>query len=143
MLTMSTVLDFKRPGRMGQAYFGYFANPYGVTRTILLAMADVAQELYFSAQQRRRDIRPRIKRSLSYALVRAWATVIQRDLQVQVVRDSQDRSVKGNVAAIVGGSAAAADQHPVLPDARHAGQWRSGQYGQDRADVPATAGRVE
>ena len=85
MLTMSTVLDFKRPGRMGQAYFGYFANPYGVTRTILLAMADVAQELYFSAQQRRRDIRPRIKRSLSYALVRAWATVIQRDLQVQAI----------------------------------------------------------
>src|SRR5207237_8227856 len=69
----------------GQAYFGYFANPYGVTRTILLAMADVAQELYFSAQQRRRDIRPRIKRSLSYALVRAWATVIQRDLQVQAI----------------------------------------------------------
>ena len=48
-------------------------------------IGDIAQELYFAAQQRRRDIRPRIKRSFSYALVRAWGTVIQRDLQVAAV----------------------------------------------------------
>ena len=34
---------------------------------------------------RRRDVRPRIKRSLSYAFVRAWGTVVQRDLQVAAV----------------------------------------------------------
>ena len=28
LLTMSTVLDRSRPGRIGQDYFGYFANPY-------------------------------------------------------------------------------------------------------------------
>ena len=51
----------------------------------MLAIADIAQERYFAAQQRRRDIRPRIKRSISYALVRAWGTVVQRDLQVAAV----------------------------------------------------------
>ena len=51
----------------------------------MLMIGDIAQELYFAAQQRRRDIQPRIKRSFSYALVRSWGTVIQRDLQVAAV----------------------------------------------------------
>jgi uncharacterized membrane protein YvlD (DUF360 family) len=85
LLTMSTVLDRRRSGRIGQDYFAYFANPYNVTRTLALVIADIAQELYFAAQQRRRDIRPRIKRSFGYAFVRAWGTVVQRDLQVSAV----------------------------------------------------------
>ena len=35
--------------------------------------------------QRRRDVRPRIERGWKYALVRAYATVVQRDLQVEAV----------------------------------------------------------
>jgi len=85
LLTMSTVLDRNRPGRIGQDYYAYFANPYSVTRTVMLTIGDVVQELYFATQQRRRDVRPRIKRGFSYALVRAWGTVIQRDLQVAAV----------------------------------------------------------
>jgi uncharacterized membrane protein YvlD (DUF360 family) len=85
LLTMSTVLDRDRPGRIGQDYFAYFANPYSVTRTIALAIADVAQERRFAAQQRRLDVRPRIERDRKYALVRAWGTVVQTDLQVQAV----------------------------------------------------------
>jgi uncharacterized membrane protein YvlD (DUF360 family) len=85
LLTMSTVLDRNRPGRIGQDYFAYFANPYNVTRTIALVIGDVAQELFFAAQQRRRDIRPRIKRTFGYAFMRAWGTVVQRDLQVSAV----------------------------------------------------------
>ena len=85
LLTMSTVLDRSRPGRIGQDYFAYFANPYSVTRTVMLAIADIAQERYYASRQRRWDIRPRIERSRSYAIVRAWGTVIQRDLQVAAV----------------------------------------------------------
>jgi uncharacterized membrane protein YvlD (DUF360 family) len=85
LLTMSTVLDRSRPGRIGQDYFGYFANPYSATRTLLLALADIAQELRYAAQQRRRDVQPRIRRDWRYALVRAWGTVVQRDLQVAAV----------------------------------------------------------
>ena len=85
LLTMSTVLDRSRPGRIGQDYFGYFANPYSATRTLLLVLADIGQELRFAAQQRRRDVQPRVQRGFKYALVRAWGTVIQRDLQVAAV----------------------------------------------------------
>ena len=85
LLTMSTVLERDRPGRLGEDYYAYFSNPYSVTRTLALVVGDIVQELFYAAQQRRRDIRPRIKRSFSYALVRAWGTVIQRDLQVAAV----------------------------------------------------------
>src|SRR4029077_8078583 len=45
----------------------------------------IAQERWFAGQQRRRDERPRIHRSRMYALMRAWATVFQRDLQVEAI----------------------------------------------------------
>ncbi len=42
-------------------------------------------ELWSAAQQRRRDVQPRIKRGFAYSLMRAWATIIQRDLQVEAI----------------------------------------------------------
>ena len=83
MLTMSTVLDRKRPGRLGQDYFAYFASPYGVARTVLRPSARCSSTLRRDPAGRRD--RPRIKRDWQYALVRAYATVIQLDLQVAAV----------------------------------------------------------
>ncbi|HMJ01401.1 MAG TPA: phage holin family protein [Conexibacter sp.] len=85
MLTMSTVLDRARPGRLGQDYFAYFASPYGVALTLLRSFGEVVAERFAAVEQRRRDVQPRIKRSFSYALVRAFATVVQLDLQVAAV----------------------------------------------------------
>jgi uncharacterized membrane protein YvlD (DUF360 family) len=83
MLTMSTVLDRRPP--IGRDYGAYFARPYGVARTLSLALADLARERFAARRQRRDDVRPRIARGWSYALVRAWAVVVQRDLQVSSV----------------------------------------------------------
>src|SRR5829696_7564086 len=85
LLTMSTALRRDRPGRIGQDYFAYFANPYNLMRTIALSIAEVVSELWSAAQQRRHDVQPRIERGAVYSLMRAWATVIQRDLQVEAV----------------------------------------------------------
>ena len=85
LLTMSTVLRRDRPGRIGQDYFAYFANPYNVARTLALFVGEVISECWSAAQQRRRDIRPRVHRRFPYPLIRAWTTVIQRDLQVQAL----------------------------------------------------------
>jgi uncharacterized membrane protein YvlD (DUF360 family) len=85
MLTMSTVLDRERHGRLGQDYFAYFASPYGVALTLLRALGEVVSERFAAIEQRRRDVRPRIKRGVSYAFVRAFATVVQLDLQVAAV----------------------------------------------------------
>jgi uncharacterized membrane protein YvlD (DUF360 family) len=85
LLTMSTVLKRDRPGRIGQDYFAYFANPYNVSRTLVLFVADVVSELWSASEQRRRDVQPRVPRPFPYPLVRAWTTVLQRDLQVQAL----------------------------------------------------------
>ena len=76
----------RRPGqRIGRDYYTYFASPYNVARTLLLSLADIAAELRAAAEQRRRDVRPRGHRGLRYAVLRAWATVVQRDLQIEAV----------------------------------------------------------
>ena len=83
MLTMSTALRRRRP--IGRDYAAYFARPSAVARTLVLALADVARERRAARSQVRDDVRPRIARGRSYALVRAWGTVVQRDLQVASV----------------------------------------------------------
>jgi hypothetical protein len=83
MLTMSTVLRRRRP--IGRDYSAYFANPYAVARTLLLSIGEYAAERRAQAQQRRRDVQPRIHRGRLYAVVRAWGTIIQRDLQVAAI----------------------------------------------------------
>jgi uncharacterized membrane protein YvlD (DUF360 family) len=83
MLTMSTALRRRRP--IGRDYAAYFARPYAAARTLALAIADIGRERRAARSQVRDDVRPRIERSRSYALVRAWGTVVQRDLQVATV----------------------------------------------------------
>ena len=83
MLTMSTVLHRRRP--IGRDYSAYFARPYAAARTLAGVAADVVGERRAQATQRRRDVHPRIRRSREYALMRAFATVIQLDLQVAAV----------------------------------------------------------
>jgi uncharacterized membrane protein YvlD (DUF360 family) len=84
LLTMSTVLDVRR-GKIGADYYAYFSSPYNVSRTLLLALAEIVRERRAAGQQRRRDVHPRIHRGWSYAVMRAWATIVQRDLQVETV----------------------------------------------------------
>jgi uncharacterized membrane protein YvlD (DUF360 family) len=83
MLTMSTVLSRRRP--IGRDYSAYFAHPYAVAKTLTAVLAEIARERHAQAEQRRRDVQPRIRRSRQYAVLRAFATVIQLDLQVAAV----------------------------------------------------------
>jgi len=83
MLTMSTVLTRRRP--IGRDYAAYFARPYATFKTLNAVVAEFFRERWAAISQRRRDERPRIDRDRRYALVRAWATVIQLDLQVAAV----------------------------------------------------------
>jgi uncharacterized membrane protein YvlD (DUF360 family) len=83
MLTMSTVLSRRRP--IGRDYSAYFARPYAVAKTLTAMLAEYARERHAQASQRRREVQPSIHRSRRYALLRAFATVIQLDLQVAAV----------------------------------------------------------
>ena len=83
MLTMSTVLTRRRP--IGRDYSAYFARPYATFKTLNAVVAEYFRERYAAIQQRRHDELPRIDRDRRYGLVRAWATVIQLDLQIAAV----------------------------------------------------------
>ena len=83
MLTMSTALHRRRP--IGRDYTAYFARPYAVARTFILVLAEVVRERRAARMQVRDDVRPRIPRGRSYAFVRAWGTIVQRDLQIAAV----------------------------------------------------------
>jgi uncharacterized membrane protein YvlD (DUF360 family) len=85
LLTMSTVLKITGRGRMGQDYAAYFSSPYNMTRTVLATLVHMTREIVYATIQRRRDVQPRIRRTIGYAPVRAWATAVQRDLQVSAV----------------------------------------------------------
>ncbi len=82
-LTMSTVM--KPRGELGKDYAAYFARPYGVVKTIIHTVAEVFRERRDNLRQERTGIEPKIARSRVYAVMRAWATVIQMDLQVAAV----------------------------------------------------------
>jgi uncharacterized membrane protein YvlD (DUF360 family) len=83
MLTMSTVRT--RRGPIGRDYASYFARPYAAARTFALVIGELLRERHAALRQARDDVEPRIPRSRTYAVVRAWATVIQRDLQIATV----------------------------------------------------------
>jgi len=83
MLTMSTALRRRRP--IGKDYAAYFARPYAAARTLVLVLAELGRERRAARWQERDDVRPRIARSWGYSFARAWATVVQRDLQVATV----------------------------------------------------------
>ena len=87
LLTISTVLRRDRhEGRLGGDYYAYFANPYNLARTFILVIAEIVRELWQANQQKRLDIQPRVHRGLfPYPLMRAWMSIVQRDLQVQAL----------------------------------------------------------
>ena len=62
LLTMSTALRRDRPGRIGQDYFAYFANPYNVLRTAALVAREVLSERWAAIQQKRRGVEPPLLR---------------------------------------------------------------------------------
>ena len=86
LLTISTVLRRDRGGKLGQDYFAYFASPYNLVRTLILVIAELVREPYQAAQQKRLDVLPRVHRGwFPYPAMRAWMTIVQRDLQVQAI----------------------------------------------------------
>jgi uncharacterized membrane protein YvlD (DUF360 family) len=81
VLTMS-VIARRKEGRLGAGYFGYFARPQLATRTMIGFVVEVLRERLAAWLQVRHDVQPRIERSWTYALLRAFTTVISRDVSV-------------------------------------------------------------
>ncbi|MEU0832621.1 alkaline phosphatase family protein [Streptomyces sp. NPDC005969] len=70
-------------GRRSRAgYFAYFSDPANAVRTALSFVAEVGREIGQSTRARIRKDAPRIKRGGLYPFIRAFATVVERDVVV-------------------------------------------------------------
>lgn len=74
-----------RENRSRAGYFAYFSDPANAVRTALSFVAEVGREIGQSTRARARKERPRVSRGGLYPLVRAFATVVERDVVVAAV----------------------------------------------------------
>ncbi|MGW7299127.1 MULTISPECIES: alkaline phosphatase family protein [unclassified Streptomyces] len=74
-----------RENRSRAGYFAYFSDPANAVRTALSFVAEVGREIGQSTRARLRRTRPRVSRGGLYPFVRAFATVVERDVVVAAV----------------------------------------------------------
>lgn len=74
-----------RENRSRAGYFAYFSDPANAVRTALSFFADAGREVGQSVTARMRKQRPRVGRGGLYPFVRAFATVVERDVVVAAV----------------------------------------------------------
>lgn len=84
-LVMSVAVRAGTFSRPRSGYFAYFSDPANAVRTAWSFFAEVGREITESSAARLRGVTPRVKRGGLYPLVRAFATVVERDVAVAAV----------------------------------------------------------
>ncbi|MFD9406856.1 phage holin family protein [Streptomyces sp. NPDC059989] len=84
-LVLSVSARRGRANRSRAGYFAYFSDPANAVRTALSFVADAGREVGQSLRARIRGDRPRVARGGLYPLIRAFATVVERDVVVAAV----------------------------------------------------------
>ncbi|MFJ8822900.1 alkaline phosphatase family protein [Streptomyces sp. NPDC102467] len=84
-LVLSVAARRGKENRSRAGYFAYFSDPANAVRTALSFFADAGREIGQSTRARLRRQRPRIGRGGLYPFVRAFATVVERDVVVAAV----------------------------------------------------------
>lgn len=83
VLSMAARRDKRNRSRAG--YFAYFSDPANAVRTALSFVAEVGREIGESTRARLCRRRPRVSRGGLYPFIRAFATVVERDVVVAAV----------------------------------------------------------
>ncbi|WP_329291512.1 phage holin family protein [Streptomyces sp. NBC_01455] len=84
-LVLSMAARRGRENRSRSGYFAYFSDPANAVRTAMSFVAEVFRETGQSTRARLRKRRPRVGRGGLYPFVRAFATVVERDVVVAAV----------------------------------------------------------
>ncbi|EMF53833.1 hypothetical protein GTY82_11460 [Streptomyces sp. SID5476] len=84
-LVLSMAARRGRRNRSRAGYFAYFSDPANAVRTAMSFVADVLRETGQSIRARFAQQRPRVKRGGLYPFIRAFATVVERDVVVSAV----------------------------------------------------------
>ncbi|MGW4031466.1 phage holin family protein [Streptomyces sp. NPDC004838] len=84
-LVLSVAARRGRANRSRAGYFAYFSDPANAVRTAVSFFAEVAREIEQSTRARLRGDTPRVRRGGLYPFIRAFATVVERDVVVAAV----------------------------------------------------------
>jgi len=112
--TMSVIRD-RRRSRSGE-FFAYFADPYGLLRTLALSIADIVAERR-AARRQRRSGAAHVDRGTPYPLMRAAITVVMRDLNVATLMADVIEGVPIAYSTFVGYDEVAHHSGVLEPDA--------------------------
>lgn len=84
-LVLSIAARRGRANRSRAGYFAYFSDPANAVRTAMSFVAEVFREVGEALRARLRQERPRVSRGGLYPFIRAFATVVERDVVVAAV----------------------------------------------------------
>lgn len=84
-LVLSVAVRRKKKTRSRAGYFAYFSDPANASRTFASFFAEAGREVFQSLRSRLRRETPRVGRGGLYPFVRAFATVVSRDVVVAAV----------------------------------------------------------
>ncbi|MFJ8076748.1 phage holin family protein [Streptomyces sp. NPDC096176] len=84
-LVLSMAARRGRANRSRAGYFAYFSDPANAVRTAVSFVAEVGREIGQSTRARLRGDTPRVGRGGLYPFIRAFATVVERDVVVAAV----------------------------------------------------------
>jgi uncharacterized membrane protein YvlD (DUF360 family) len=112
--TMSVIRDRQRS--RAAEFFAYFADPYGLLRTLTLGVADIAAER-LAARRQRKSGAAHVDRGTPYPLMRAAITVIMRDLNVATLMADVVEGVPVAYSTFVGYDEVAHHSGILEPDA--------------------------
>ncbi|MBB5937374.1 phage holin family protein [Streptomyces zagrosensis] len=84
-LVLSVAARRGKHNRSRAGYFAYFSDPTNATRTAGSFIAEVCREIGQSTRAKLRRERPRMGRGGLYPFIRAFATVVERDVVVAAV----------------------------------------------------------
>ncbi|MFI0235494.1 alkaline phosphatase family protein [Streptomyces sp. NPDC016845] len=84
-LVLSVAARRGKENRSRAGYFAYFCDPANAVRTALSFCAEAGREIGQSVRARIRRERPRVGRGGLYPFIRAFATVVERDVVVAAV----------------------------------------------------------
>jgi uncharacterized membrane protein YvlD (DUF360 family) len=112
--TMSVIRDRSR-SKAGDL-FAYFSDPYGFMRTIVLSLADIADERR-AARRQRRSGAAHVDRKGAYPLIRATIAVVMRDLVTALLMADIVEGVSVSYATFVGYDEVAHHSGIRAPDA--------------------------
>ncbi|MDT0387976.1 phage holin family protein [Streptomyces dubilierae] len=107
-----------RENRSRDGYFAYFSDPANAVRTALSFLAEVGREIGQSTRARLHKQRPRVSRGGLYPLVRAFATVVERDVVVSAVTGDMLAGRTAVYADLVAYDEVAHHSGPASRDAR-------------------------